>query len=490
MNKRIFCLVTAITLVVTSLFSCSANNDGEQNSTSGYDATTGTLTETTASKVLPDLPASDFEGYRFKVLTKGPEFNEWANMDIYAESQNADTINDAVYSRNRYVENKYNFQVTEVPSSGDMTVSVRKSVSSGDEAYDAIVPNMLTQATLAVAGCLVDLNEVPKLDLTKMWWDQRANADLSIGKKLYFTVSDLIIMDNDATWLVIFNKKLIEDFTLEDPYELVRSGNWTFDKLNDMSKGISKDLNGDGQMTSEDLFGSVQQGENMTAFYLASGEHFVTKDTQDFPVATMDSERSISVIDKICDMMFDNQISFNYWDLTVPDNIVTQKMFENNQAVFKITALQLVIRMREMETSFGIIPMPKYDSAQQEYGHYVHPTASAISIPTSNNNLERTGIILEALTAESRYTLRPAYYEKAISNKYLRDDESIEMLDIIIASRAFDLSTMFGWNGLGSVLEDMYRSKRRDFTSAYERQSDAYKTAIDKTISTLTALES
>ena len=325
---------------------------------------------------------------------------------------------------------------------------------------------------------------MPYLDLEKPWWDQRANVDLTIGNRLFFTVGDLFIMDNDATWLVIFNKKLIADLELENPYDLVRNNTWTFDRLLEMSRGVSQDLNGDGLMDRHDFYGNVSQGENMTAFYLASGERYVHKNAGDMPFTEMDTERSNTVIEKIYELMYDNTVSYNYWDITTGEaevHTVTQRIFEEDRAVFKITALQLVIRMRNMETNFGIIPMPRFDASQQNYYHYVHPIASALSVPVTNSNPERTGIILEALAAESRYTVREAYYDVSIEGKFLRDEESIEMLDMILATRVFDLGKAFNWNNVGMILEDMYRPKQRDFVSLYERQKARIESAINRT---------
>ena len=491
MLKKMICALLSVSMVF-GVFACGESAGGEM--TEGQTAgPTDTAAEKITEKLQPDLPNAEFDGYEFKIFSKGPVYNEWASQDIFAAEETGEPINDAVYKRNRYVEDKYNVKITAVPSeSSDMAGSVRRTVSSGDASYDAAVPNMYDQASLAAGGNLLDLKNIPNIDLSKKWWDQKANADLTLKGKLFFTEGDLFIMDNDATWLVIFNKELIRDLAFEDPYDIVRSGKWTFDKLLDMCRDVSKDLNGDGEMDRNDFYGNVSQGENMTAYYLAAGEKYVKKDAADLPYTAMGTERSLAVIEKIYDLMYDNTVSYNYWDfISEPEPFrITQAMFENNQAVFKITALQLVIRMRNMETNFGIIPMPKYEENQKDYGHYVHPTASALSIPASSNkNLERTGIILEALAAESYYTLRPAYYEISINGKFLRDEESIEMLDIILESRVYELAMAFGWGGLGNILEDMYRPKKRDFVSTYEKKFNSYEKAIQKTIDSFENLE-
>ena len=490
MLKKILCASIAAVMLF-GICSCGEkpNSENPGGGTAEIPGETQAEEAKQDQKLLPDVPESDFGGYQFNIYSKGPVFNEWASQDIYAAEENGEPINDAVYKRNRYIEQNYNIEIVDIPSpNGDMPSAIKKAVSAGDDIYDAVVPNMYNQATLAAGGNLTDLKQIPYLDLSKKWWDQKANVDLTINKKLFFTVGDLFIMDNDATWLIIFNKELIKDLALENPYEIVRNGNWTFDKLLDMCKGVSKDLNGDGIMDRNDFYGNVSQGENMTAYYLAAGEKYIQKDSADLPFTAMDTERSLSVVEKIYDLMYDNTVSYNYWDLSDPEPFkITQAMFENNQAVFKITALQLVIRMRNMETNFGIIPMTKYELSQKDYAHYVHPTASALSVPTTNSNLERTGIILEALAAESYYTVRPAYYEISINGKFLRDEESIEMLDIILDSRVYELAGMYGWGGLGSVLEEMYRPKKRDFVSTYEKKKDSYKKAIDKTIESFLA---
>ncbi|MCL2814927.1 MAG: hypothetical protein FWD23_10040 [Oscillospiraceae bacterium] len=486
MNKKIY-MFFAVLLFSGILFSCGDNQAGgkEDNHTKNNieNEAPGEITGE-PEKLLPDLPDMDFGGYEFRIYSPGPVRVEWESRDIGADEETGEPINDAVYARNRYVENKYNFNLVNIPAvTADMSSVIRKSVSSGDDAYDAVVPHMFDQVNFAGGEYFTDLKKIPYLDLSKPWWDQRANIDLTIGNRLLFTVGDLFIMDNDATWLIIFNKKLIADLAMENPYDIVRSGKWTFDKFLEMSTGISRDLNGDGIMDRNDFFGNIQQGENMSAYYLAAGEKYVKKDADDMPFVDMATERSISVINKIFDLMYDLTVSINHWDINESESYyITQAVFENNQALFKNTALQLVIRMRSMETNFGIVPMPKFDETQQNYYHYVHPVASALSVPVTNDNLERTGIILEALAAESRYTVRPAYYAISIEGKFLRDEESIEMLDIILATRVFDLGKAFNWGNVGMVLEDMYKPKQRDFVSLYEKNEAKYEKAIAKTL--------
>jgi len=74
----------------------------------------------------------------------------------------------------------------------------------------------------------------------------------------------------------------------------------------------------------------------------------------------------------------------------------------------------------------------KYEPSQEGYfTTYNYANASSLSIPVTNSRPSETGLVVEALAAESMYTLTPAYYDIALERKYMRDEESREMLDII-----------------------------------------------------------
>ena len=138
---------------------------------------------------------------------------------------------------------------------------------------------------------------------------------------------------------------------------------------------------------------------------------------------------------------------------------------------------------REMELNFGILPNPKFDESQEEYHNAVHAWATtAVSIPVTSPDAERTGIILEALTAESFYTLRPAYFDISLQSQLLRDEESGEMLELIFATRVYDLAHVFNWGGIFDIFGSLAGSGSADFVSAYERILPRVEAAMQRTL--------
>ena len=104
--------------------------------------------------------------------------------------------------------------------------------------------------------------------------------------------------------------------------------------------------------------------------------------------------------------------------------------------------------------------------------------SDTIIIPKSASDLERTGAIIEALSAEGYYTLKPAYYETVLKGKSVRDDESSEMLDIIFANRVYDLEYMYDWGG---IVAPLYNSDG-NVASLIASKYDAAVEAMNKTI--------
>ena len=137
--------------------------------------------------------------------------------------------------------------------------------------------------------------------------------------------------------------------------------------------------------------------------------------------------------------------------------------------------------MRGMETDFGIIPYPKYDENQSEYYNLISTIlVPGVSVPVTNAEPEKAGLILEAMAYYSVDTLTAAYYDNALHTRYVRDEESGDMLDIIFSTRVYDLGFISNVGGLGQLIGNMFRAKKTNFASEYESMSSAAETALEK----------
>ena len=132
-------------------------------------------------------------------------------------------------------------------------------------------------------------------------------------------------------------------------------------------------------------------------------------------------------------------------------------MFANDQVLFYNRYLNIVKKYRNMKTDFGILPFPLYDSAQEEYYTTVHAYGNSfICVPSVVEDAEMTGIILQDIACESMYTVTPAYYDVQLEGKIIRDDESADMLEIILSTRLYDVGATYQIGGYNEKLIQMF----------------------------------
>jgi hypothetical protein len=316
---------------------------------------------------------------------------------------------------------------------------------------------------------------------------------MSVVNKNYLLAGDLMILDNEATNAVLFNKDILASLALEDPYKLVKENKWTMDKFGELIKGAAADMNGDGAMTwSDDRWGYIAFNDTLHAMFVGGGGMLAVKDENDIPVMDFASQKNIAALEKVMDIMYDKQDVINIQS-DVTSDLWTQAFygtFEEGRGLFIWVRMRVVEWFRGMEANFGILPMPKYNEAQESYYSVVNAyTGALLGVPKSVGNPERVSIILEALAAESKYTLQPAYYDVVLQRKYTRDEESGEMLDIIFNSRIYDIGSIYSFGNVFTDFIALCNRSDRNVASFYDRRSGAMENAINKVVETFESMD-
>ncbi|MGM9624694.1 MAG: hypothetical protein ACI3XM_03190, partial [Eubacteriales bacterium] len=185
------CAVLAV-LLSASMLACGDTKQADTENTANEetDYQTEEITET-ADIAVANVPADkDFNGYTFTFLVTGNTENNWQKNDFLAENETGEVLNDARYQRNRVVEERFNITIATdeqfggTKGSGSGFTTIQKCVMAGDTSYDAGMIAGYDCATLAYSGLLYDLNELPYLDMSQRWWDQRVAQDLTIRDQL------------------------------------------------------------------------------------------------------------------------------------------------------------------------------------------------------------------------------------------------------------------------------------------------------------------
>lgn len=486
--SRIIILLLCVFMMIPAL-SC-ADKDHTLSEASATSEAETTAEETRATANLPD---TDFGGREFRIFGReNVTYPQFTNFEFYAGSENGEVVNDAVFARNRTIKEKYNVKIKQ-ELLDDTTGQIKKLVTAGDDAYDiAALHNFTNVSSLAIGGYFVDLNTVNNIDFSMPWWNSDVNADLSFAGKLYYTTSDYLLLDKQRTYILIFNKKIAEDYSLGSLYQPVYDGKWTSDAMLGMLIKVSGDVDGDGKMTDLDKYGlGMDSYLSFYTFYTAMGGTMVGRDENDLPALTMNNEHNISVIEKLLALTCNTDIAFfcNDFNGKVDYDIwaVMENTFYAGRALFMSAfphVLKSVSASTDVNFDYGVIPFPKYDEAQEKYLTIPDSYHSMVlTVPVTNTDTDFAGFMLEALSAESTYTTLPAYYEVSCKTKYTYDKESAEMLDIIFNGITYDLGAIYDWGAINMLLKDTIPNKKENiFASEYAKREPKALSAIQKTI--------
>ena len=458
--KKLLVFLLALCLLVPFMSAC----EGEQEISS----------ESEGSKEFKlSTPVIDLGGREINVLCHhfgaGSSSILGYTGEIMYDEENPSSVDDAKKQVIDYIESTYNCKITgemvhDNVTSTNVPTLIKNQVTSGLSTYDVCFDSLGRAATLALEDMIVDLNTVSTIDLSQAWWDQNAVSDLSIGGKVFFTCGDINTYDDQGTWCVLFNKNLKDKLGIEeDFYQLVKNDEWTFDKFVEIcSDNITYDSTGDGNLDEADTWAFGTETYNMYVHVVAAGQKIAQKDDDDLPYITLskETETTYSILSEVLEfytnesvVMVANSTKYeskypapqNVWEQTV------HKAFIEGRELFYMCGLINVASFRQMEDEFGILPVPKYYDTQDRYYHTVsRDNASVMFIPANiaGQDLEDLGTVLSAIGEYSKHLVTPAYYDVQLKYRDSRDDESGEMLDIIFASRTFDLGCAYSWGGL------------------------------------------
>lgn len=436
----------------------------------------------------PVLPEKNYNGETFNFLVKleGSEGNvgQWTSEDIFVEEMTGEPINDARYERNRIIEEKYNINIAETrigmggQGSGTMYNAISKYVMANDNTFDMVMPTLEDSAKLSASGYLLDWNTLSYINAENPWWAQFVNKSVTINNKIYFSTGDICMSSMQASYVMIFHKGIAENLSLDDPYKIVLDGKWTIDKVLEMSRMFAEDLNNDGVINREDNVGVHVLFNTVQALYASSGQKMVTAG-DDGLILSIGNERSLNVYEKILELYSDR----GTWGYVSGTGNVDngREMMVAGETLFLLGTMRNVQHMRDMEADFGILPFPKMDELQDNHYTYLQTWAtSAAGILITARDSEMSSIILEDMAYYSKEMVTPEYYETTIKTKYARDEESIDMLDIIFANVTCDLGYLFTIGNYVSIYDTALNGLKDNFVSIYTASEEKALTQLNE----------
>lgn len=509
MTKRILSLFLAFILLFSAILlaSCGGNGDkgkDTQGETESKEPSPlDTLDDyietyepeaTAESYVDPDVTESyDFEGHEFKFLNSEPIYYMYIYLD---PDQTGDVLDDCCYERNFLAEQYLNITITEETQPFSQIADYAKTlILTGEDVYDAMYISADKLTPLISENLFYDLLEIEELNIDKVWWDQPLIERNTVEGRLFYATSDLNLMAFEGIWAMYFNEDMMVELGLDLPYQLALDGKWTFDEMQRYCAAAAN-LNGDSTFTY-DTEGNATYG---VAFHdaiplretYAMNVEAVSRDENGRYQFTADSNSKFTdVMTKLIGFVGSNDGLCVVGEGQDYDPKGYYTIFQSNRSLFIRAQLKGATMLREWEGNFGLMPMPKYDEAQETYNSTLFASCLSLCIPNTNTNLSRTGVIIDYLTYESYRSLLPRYYDIHVSLKALGKQESIDVLSIIRGTRGIEVGLPFGWTSeFYNDLATLCKTNSLQISSTIEKYRESIITAINKTYSEYPVLNS
>ena len=497
-------ILTAIlaAAMMTSLAACGGDAGVTETADPAETTAPAETTEYVDPATISSLPDMDWGGQECRILgynnTKYPQFS---SFEIDVEAENGEVVNDAIFRRNTAIEERYNVdivQILDATTTATLTSTLthmRAMALAGEDLYDIAFCSVNSIGTAAREGLFWDLNELDYLDFSKEWWNQGVNETLTVSGRLFFTNSDFTLRDKNRTYLLLFNKRLAEEYKLDNYFDLVREGTWTLDKMTEDCKKVANDVNGNGEVDYYDVFGMTMDSYyGGVALAIGSGVKVLENVEGEFSLV-VNNEHTINVMDDVisfitgarlgssCEEWKEKNIPLDdYWDFS-------GTVYNEGRALFG-TGFAHVLQGKSANSvdDYGILPFPKYDETQKDYHIYADPQGLLVGIPSTTDTPDFSAFMLEALSAEAYTTSLPAYIEVSCKTKYTYDEDSADMLDLIFGSIVFEPAQIYNLAGVGKILHDVCNSRTNSFVTKYASSESQAKADLEKLVDDILAV--
>lgn len=382
-----------------------------------------------------DLPDNlDFGGQEIKIICADEEITM---LSFVADEENEDLVSQKIYERNQAIQQRLNvnIEIVETTDHASVASTAQLVIQSGGDDYDIVGGYQYFSVGLAVGGYLYNLkgqeiNDIGYLNFEKPYWSSQFMDNIALDGAAYWATGDVSLRYTSGMYCTFVNTEIFNKlFPEENIYDIARNGEWTLDKLSQMSSKAYDDLTGDSEYNDGDQFGFISGAYDlMDGLAVGCGVTFSQMYDGEITV-TLGNSTALSFADKLkelCQLPSTRVVSVTEQDWC-PTN------FAAGNALFLVDKLMTAeYNFREME-NYAIIPAPKLDSNQPTYLTTLHDGITILGIPSSltPDVLPAICATMEAMASGSYNNVTPAYYESALKVKYTRDEVAGEMIDLI-----------------------------------------------------------
>lgn len=438
----------AILLCATCLAAC---NDGGEEQGTTLPNTTETPPEQDSGLdengfVKSSLPANLNLDKNVNILYWSDYYDSLYCGDDYKAGE---IVDDASYNRDRYTEEYLNVFLKWVPTLGggysnaaNFVQEVTNQSNSGD-GTQLIAGYSRCMTTLAIQGMLKDTNRLQTnyIDLEKPWWTEEMAYQLKLGQSNYLYTGDISGDLITSMISVFYNMDMINDLGMDNPIELVRNQEWTYERMLEMASTAYHDEGGDSIIDEGDRLGLGFVEWSTTAFYVGLGNRII--DNYDGYLVLSDDysgEPAIDFVEKAMELLNTKGVA----KLGAGE---MRNSFVSKNLLFMTYELRIITQdvVRNSGLKIGVLPTPMAESGNNRYYTYPGLNYTVWGILGTLEDSEATDMtaVLECMGGHAHRELLPAIFEYGFMLRYSADNDVAEMYQLVRDSLSFDFGFLF-----------------------------------------------
>ena len=488
-TTRPLCLLLSLLMLASVFTACATTDD-----TPGDDTTSSTAAVTEADTGLKDNLPDDLN-YGGDTITFISQYVEGLTSgQITVPDLKSEPINDAIYERNKYVENRLNVEIVNIEErvgNYDVINKVVTAVQSNTGDYDVCASPCYAILDQARSGTFAELTDTKYLDLNQPWWSQGLNEAISYKGTQYTAAGHIFLSTYRFAFSTVFNKDMFTKANQKFLYEYVDNGTWTLDKQISLLPLFHQDNGNQQQDEQGDIFGLITGlGFHHDIYFSSCEVDIMTKDEDGEYQFVFDSGKLHEVAEKVL------QLYYGTSDATYicQDENDLRVIFSNGYgAMMTIRLADLEsTEMRNMSQSYGVVPVPRYTEDQDGYYTMLHDAFTSVCIPTTvqGDHLDMVSAVLESMASAGYRIVRPAYYETTLRSKLASDPQSAQMMDMIIEGIRIDAGILHlaSIDRFHHVFRNLMDANDNTVVSSYKSRAKADQKRVRQLNDKLTAL--
>jgi hypothetical protein len=453
--KRILALMLAL-LMVVSCFMVSCGED-ETETQAPVDETEATGNETeTETETEETLQHPQGWANNDKMVIAGYTSYIDYTKDWVVDGPSSDTMVQAVWDRNLAIENymggRLDFPVLWYTwaDMDNYNNNIINSVKANNQQWDVIAPITLQASFHTISGICRNLEKIESLDLNHSWYNQGMREATAMYGQL-FNIASLGSISTVKSILRIFvNEDRVDELKLTSIYDLVDAGEWTFDKIREYQIAGSEDVGNDGNwVLSVDRLGlKFVHTKFQPAWLYAAGLTFTYVDNNGrIQITDLTQQKVIDCHDRVKQMVrhYGNKGNGAPGSVNVGDYTgeVGWKSFVDGYDMMYFIDGRNIDKLRTI-TSFtwGAVPMPKWDKAQENYYSINDEEQAVFEIPLDVDK-EAAGKLLETFSYIGYTTTYPTYVQDVLYTKASTTEQAASMYDIMMNGLVYDFAYMY-----------------------------------------------